>query len=87
MSKQQGIKFNASDVLGAMALEANRIVAAADAFAAGAPFPMASHIKQVIDRQAELNDVLLGIERTAIAMEAEERAAKKLASRGSDAVN
>jgi len=87
MSKQQGIKFNASDVLGALALEANRLVAAADAFAAGAPFPMASHIKQVIKRMDELNDVLIGFEHTMKAMEAEERAAEALSRRGSDAVN
>ena len=74
MSKS-GIKFNASDVLGALALEANRIVSAADAFAAGAPFPEALKIKQVLDRMLELNDVLIGFDRTVRAMEAEQRAA------------
>ena len=87
MSKSQAVKFTASDVLGAIALEANRIVSAADAYAAGAPFPMAGAIKQVLDRQYELTDILIGIERTAKAMEAEQRAAEVLTARGSDAVN
>ena len=87
MSKSPEIKFNASDVLGALALEANRIVAAADAFAAGAPFPKAFKIKQVLDRMDELNEVLIGIERTVMAMEAEQRAAEANIARGSDAVN
>ena len=73
MSKN-GIKFNASDVLGALALEANRIVASADAFAAGAPFPEPTKVKQVLERMLELNDVLIGLDRTAKAMEAEQRA-------------
>ena len=79
----KGIKFNASDVLGALALEANRIVSAADAFAAGASFPEGSKIQQVLDRMSELNGVIIGFERTMKAMEAE-RAADV---RGSDAVN
>ena len=74
MSKTTGIKFNASDVLGALALEANRIVAATDAYAAGAPFPMASQIQAVLDRMGELNEVLIGFERTMKAMEVEKRA-------------
>jgi hypothetical protein len=74
MTKTQGIKFNASDVLGALALEANRIVAAADAFSAGASFPEALKIKQVLDRMGELNDVLIGLDSTVRAMEAEQRA-------------
>jgi hypothetical protein len=74
MSKSQSIKFNASDVLGALALEANRLVSATDAYAAGAPFPEPSKIKQVLDSMYELNDVLIGIDRTQKAVEAEQRA-------------
>ena len=78
MTKSQGIKFNASDVLGALALEANRLVAAADAFAAGASFPEALQIKRVLDRMYELNDVLIGHDRTVKAMEAEQKATGNL---------
>ena len=86
MSKKE-VKFNASDVLGALALESQRIVSAADAFAAGAPFPAASQIQAVIDRMQELNDVLVGFERTFRAMEAEQRAAEVNMPRVPETVN
>lgn len=68
------VKFNASDVLGALALEANRIVSAANHFAAGATFPDADQIMAVIDRQQELCEVLVDFKRTMIAMDVERRA-------------
>ena len=81
------LKFNASDVLGAICLEAKRIVLAGDHFAAGASFPEASKMQAVIDRMHELNDVLLQYERTARALEAEAQAKESLVARGSDAMN
>lgn len=88
MSKANSVKLNASDVLGALTLEARRIVAASDAFAAGAPFPEASQIKPVLDRMIELNGVLLGFERTMRAMEAEQQAAEvRVIPPVSDSVN
>jgi hypothetical protein len=68
------LSFNASDVLGALQLEAKRIVMAADHFAAGAVFPSAQSIQAVIERMQELNETLLDFERTYIAMEVERRA-------------
>ena len=73
MSKTS-LKFNASDVAGALQLEAKRIVMAVDAFAAGAPFPSAEGIQAVIERMLELNQTLLGFEREYIAMEVERKA-------------
>ena len=73
MSKAS-LKFNASDVAGALQLEAKRIVMAVDAFAAGAHFPSAQSIQAVIERMAELNETLLGFEREYIAMEVERKA-------------
>jgi hypothetical protein len=74
MNKSSKINFNASDVLGALALEANRIVAAADHFASGAPFPDADQIRAVVERMLELNEVLIEFKRTMIAMEVEKKA-------------
>jgi hypothetical protein len=71
---KSSLKFNASDVLGALQLEAKRIVMAADHFAAGAAFPSAQAIMDVIDRMREHTEVLLEFERTYIAMEVERRA-------------
>jgi len=73
MSKTS-LKFNASDVAGALQFEAKRIVMAVDAFAAGAPFPSATGIQAVIERMQELNETLLGFEREYIAMEVERKA-------------
>lgn len=70
---KQSLKFNASDVAGALQLEAKRIVMAVDAFAAGAPFPSAEGIQAVIERMLELNQTLLGFEREYIAMEVERK--------------
>jgi hypothetical protein len=67
------LKFNASDVAGALQLEAKRIVMAVDAFAAGAPFPSANSIQAVIERMMELNETLIGFEREYIAMEVERK--------------
>ena len=67
------LKFNASDVAGALQLEAKRIVMAVDAYAAGAPFPSAQSIQAVIERMDELNQTLLGFEREYIAMEVERK--------------
>lgn len=72
------VKFNASDIAGAMQLEAKRIVMAIDAYAAGAPFPSAQSIQAVIERMAELNESLLDFERTYIAMEVERRAGESV---------
>ena len=52
-------KFNASDVLGALSLEAERIKAAANLHASGAPFPDPELIAGTIDRMRELNGILL----------------------------
>ena len=70
---KNSVKFNASDVAGALQLEAKRIVMAVDAFAAGAPFPSAQSIQAVIERMAELNETLIGFEREYIAMEVERK--------------
>jgi hypothetical protein len=75
MNKTSKINFNASDVLGALALEAKRIALSAEHFAAGAPFPDADQIAAVIERMAELNEVLLEFKRTMIAMDVEKNAA------------
>ena len=72
MSKTS-LKFNASDVAGALQLEAKRIVMAVDAYAAGAPFPSAQAMQAVIERIAELNETLIGFEREYIAMEVERK--------------
>jgi hypothetical protein len=68
------VNFNASDVLGALALEAKRIVMAADHFAAGSTFPDADQIQAVVERMLELNEVLIEFKRTVIAMEVEKKA-------------
>ena len=68
------LAFNASDVAGALQLEAKRIVMAVDAFAAGAPFPSAQSIQAVLERMMELNETLLSFEREYIAMEVERKA-------------
>jgi len=52
-------KFNASDVLGALAMEAERIKGAAILFAHGAAFPDAELIAGTLDRMRELNSILL----------------------------
>jgi hypothetical protein len=43
------------DVLGAIALQAQRIVAAASQYAAGGVFPAPEEVQKVIDRMSELN--------------------------------
>ena len=75
MNKSSKINFNASDVLGALSLEAKRVVMAADHFAAGASFPDADQIQAVVERMLELNEVLIEFKRTMIAMDVEKRAA------------
>lgn len=52
-------KFNASDVLGALALEAERISGAAKLFAHGANFPDPELISGTIKRMNELNEILI----------------------------
>ena len=63
------IRFNASDVLGALALEANRVVMSAEHFSAGASFPDADLLQAVIERMLELNAVLLDHKQAMIALE------------------
>jgi len=52
-------KFNSSDVLGALALEAERIVGAAKLYAHGAVFPDPELIAGTIERMRELNQLLV----------------------------
>ena len=70
---KSNLSFTASDIAGALQLEAKRIVVAIDAFAAGAPFPSAQSMQAVIDRMSELNETLLSFEREYIAMEVERK--------------
>ena len=58
MSEQKNLTVQASDVLAAIAFEAQRIVAATNNHAAGAPFPDPNGIDQVIARMSELNSAL-----------------------------
>jgi hypothetical protein len=53
-------RFNASDVLGALALEAERICGAAKLYAHGAAFPDPELIAGTIARMGELNAILIG---------------------------
>ena len=55
----KAFRFNASDVLGALALEAERISGAAKLFAHGAAFPDPELIAGTIARMSELNDILI----------------------------
>jgi hypothetical protein len=52
-------QFNASDVLGALALEADRICGAAKLYSHGAAFPDPNLIAGTIERMKELNKILL----------------------------
>lgn len=55
------LNVSAQDVLAAIAFEAQRIVSAAQQHAAGYPFPNPELIKEVLDRMASMNNVLLQV--------------------------
>ncbi len=59
MTQINPISLNASDVLAAIAFEAQKIVAAAGHHAAGAPFPDPQLLAKVIARMGELNQSLM----------------------------
>lgn len=59
MSNQKAFRFNASDVLGALALEAERVCAAAKLYAHGAAFPDPELMGVTIARMTELNQILV----------------------------
>jgi hypothetical protein len=86
MSKNS-VKFTATDILGAIRLEASRLVVATDHYVAGATFPEASSMQAVIERISDLNGLLLGFERTVKAQEAEALANRALVVPGTGAVN
>lgn len=58
MSEPRNLTVQASDVLAAIAFQAQRIVAATNNHAAGAPFPDPKGIDEVLVRMSELNSAL-----------------------------
>lgn len=65
MSDPRSLTITSSDLLGAIALGAQRIVSATMQHAGGAPFPDPHAIKREIDRMSELNDALLTMQQPA----------------------
>jgi hypothetical protein len=58
MAELKNITVTSSDILAAIALHAQRIVAVTGQFAAGAPFPDPNAIAGELARMTELNDAL-----------------------------
>jgi hypothetical protein len=58
MAELKNLTVTAADILAAIALHSQRIVAVTGQFAAGAPFPDPSAIEGELNRMRELNDAL-----------------------------
>lgn len=58
MTERKNLTVTAADILAAIALHAQRIVAVMQQYAAGAPFPDPSAIEGELSRMMELNNAL-----------------------------
>ncbi len=57
------LSVSAEDILGAIAFQASRIIAAISQHAAGYPFPESSQIQGVVDRMSALNGTLMTLQK------------------------